>query len=153
MIYAYIRNRTVLMVEKRLASLPYTDDLTPLIESKYFVGSLIPYFKPVPEAQWNSIRPGWIWNEKDGFQEPSPFSVNPESGELYLPESVSAADFHETMNQSAQVPVLLEAVDKQKAQTEAANAELSRLIASCQAQNDKAVAELSILIGGNENVS
>lgn len=89
--YAYVQNGVVLEVEKR--TLLDTDDY-PI--GKYYHGSLLPYFveiRPGENAPADKeVRKGWRWQDNQ-FMEPEPFTINPETGEMYLPDRIPAADF------------------------------------------------------------
>lgn len=107
MIYVYLQNNTVTMIETRLVDVPYTDSLQPLIDAKLYNGALIPFFKSVPQEIEGKIRLGWVYTEESGFHEPLPFEINPNTGEMYLPSSIKAEDFYNLMMKVKELEVAL----------------------------------------------
>lgn len=89
--YAYIQKGTVLEVEKR--TIQDTEDY-PI--GRYYNGALLPFFveiRPGDNAPEEAeVKRGWVYSENT-FHEPRPFEINSETGELYLPPSISAEMF------------------------------------------------------------
>lgn len=89
--YAFVQNGVVLEVEKRTLADGEQGEL-----GRYYHGALLPFFIPIipgenaPED--GEVRRGWIYTE-GVFSEPQPFSVNMQTGELYLPPSIPADRF------------------------------------------------------------
>lgn len=114
--YAYVQNGIVLEVEKR--TLQDTDDY-PI--GKYYHGSLLPYFveiRPGENAPADQeVRKGWRW-QNNQFSEPEPFSINPETGEMYLPDRISAADFWAVFQDNLRLRNELAEVQSQGSQME-----------------------------------
>lgn len=99
--YAYIQKGVVLEVEKR--TLQDTGDY-PI--GKYYHGALLPFFVEIrpgdnaPEGR--EVKRGWVYSE-NSFHEPQPFEINSETGEMYLPPSISAEMFWGVFSENVQL--------------------------------------------------
>ena len=77
-VYAYCPQGFVAFVERRTKG---SSDPYPL--NKYYHGSLLPFFKEVPESQENEVKQFWYYDETTGlFREPE---VGEEvGGQIYI---------------------------------------------------------------------
>ena len=78
-VYAYCPNGYVAFIERRTK-----DSTDPYPLNKYYHGSLLPFFKEVPEDQENTIKQFWFWDEQTNrFFEPE---VGQEvgNGQIYI---------------------------------------------------------------------
>lgn len=92
--YAYVQSGVVMEVEKR--TIGDTEDY-PI--GKYYHGSLLPFFveiRPSENAPVDKeVTRGWVYLDNT-FHEPRPFEINQETGQMYLPPSISAELFWQT---------------------------------------------------------
>lgn len=99
--YAYVQKGTVLEVEKRTLQ---DSDEYPI--GKYYHGALLPFFveiRPGDNAPVGvEVRRGWVYSE-NSFHEPQPFEINGDTGELYLPPSISAEMFWGVFSENVQL--------------------------------------------------
>ena len=99
--YAFVQRGVVLDVEARTVN---DTDAYPI--GKYYHGDLLPFFveiRPGDNAPADrEVSKGWTFLNNQ-FSEPEPFSINPETGEMYLPPSISAATFWATYQENIQL--------------------------------------------------
>ena len=99
--YAYVQKGVVLDIEKR--TLGDTSD-HPI--GKYYHGALQPFFIPIKPGENapadQEVARGWAYSDNQ-FSEPQPFSINPETGELYLPPKIPAEQFWQMLTDNIQL--------------------------------------------------
>lgn len=91
-IYAYCPSNFVEFIERRTKD---STDLYPL--KKYYHGSVIPFFKEIPEDQQTEVEPLWMYDEKTyRFIKPEPGQVVGNS--VYL-GTVTVKSYNEVLNE------------------------------------------------------
>ena len=79
--YAYCPRGFIESIEKRTADEKFKNDPYPI--NKFYHGSLLPFFKEIPEEQQGEVKLLWFWDETENrFLEPE---IGQEvEGEIYI---------------------------------------------------------------------